>query len=223
MPSCVCRRTRWHQPTKLLDPKVAFRMKAEPMPQKRIQLALVIGAHLVAVVMTTVALAQGSGSSRATPTPPKQPTVDEFATSLWQFINREKAPYRHWASTAAVAVEGIESPHGADGNVYFNDVAVKDWKQVPFNSVLVREKYDTDGKTLLGVSVLYRVKGSAPKNGDWYWLEFKPSGALAKTPAKEGNKPIAGQVASCVACHRKAPGNDFVFSNDKAPVAEADK
>jgi Cytochrome P460 len=193
------------------------------MPRNRVLMAAVIVVPLLAIGIVTVVFAQGSGSSRATPTPPKQPTVDEFATSLWQFINREKAPYLKWPSTAAASVDEIESPHGASGKTYFNDVAAAGWKQPPQGALLVRENLAADGKKVQSVSVMYRVKGTAPNTNDWYWLEFQPNGKIAKTTAEEGNKPIAGQVASCIECHRKATGNDFVFSNEAAPTPKTDK
>ena len=183
----------------------------------------VILVMLLAGGTAAVVLAQGSGSSRATPTPPKQPTVDEFAASLWQFINREKTPWRNWPSTAAEPVAGVESPHGALGKAYFNSIATEGWKSPPHGAILVREELDEDGKKTRGVIVMYRVKAAAPKTGDWYWLAFQPNGKLARTSAKEGNKPIAGQVTSCIACHGKAAGHDFVFSNDKAPTTGTDK
>jgi hypothetical protein len=183
----------------------------------------VISVPFLAVGIVTVVLAQGSGSSRATPTPPKQPTVDEFATTLWQFINREKSPWRKWPSTAAVPVDGIESPHGTSGKVYFNEAASTGWKQPPHGAILVREEFDEDTQKVRGVSVMYRVKGTAPKSNDWYWLAFHPNGKLAKSSEKDGNKPLAGQVTSCIECHRKAAGDDFVFSNEAAPKVEAKK
>lgn len=181
-----------------------------------------IGAVLV-MGFAVLVFAQGSGSSRATPTPPKQPTVDQFATSMWQYINRDKARYRSWASSAPATTDVAESPHGRDGRVYFNGVAAKDLKQPANGAILVREELAEDGKTLRRVSMIYRVKGSAPQANDWYWLAFQPNGALARTTAQEGNKPIAGQVASCIACHGKAPGNNFVFSSELPPEAKSDK
>ena len=61
------------------------------------KLALPMGA-LLSIAVAAAALAQGSGSSRATPTPPRQQTAQEFAASLWGYINRDKAPYRQWAA-----------------------------------------------------------------------------------------------------------------------------
>ena len=176
--------------------------------------ALILCAVLAASSMT--ARGQGSGSSRATPSPPRQPTVEEFATTMWQFINREKSPYSKWASLPESPVAGIESPHGTPSKVLYNDVAAKDLKQLPPNSILLREEFDADGKKLRGVSVMYRVKGSAPQSGDWYWIEYRADGTLLRTSAKDGNKPLAGQINSCIACHRKA-SSDFVFASRATP------
>jgi hypothetical protein len=67
---------------------------------------------------------------------------------------------------------------------------------------------------------LYRVKGYDPKNGDWYWMKYLENGTLVRTPASEGNQPVAGRVASCINCHSKAAGGDFVFSNDPSDKME---
>jgi hypothetical protein len=189
------------------------------MSRMSIPLVAVILVLLLPVGIVTVALAQGSGSSRATPTPPKQPTVDEFATSLWQFMTREKAPYQKWPSTPAAPIEGVESPHGTAGKTYFNEAAATGWKQPPQGAILVHEELDEDGKKIKAVSVMYRVKGTAPKTNDWYWLRYQPNGKLAM----QDKKPVAGQVTSCIECHRKAAGNDFIFSNEAAPKAETQK
>lgn len=181
---------------------------------------------LLVVALTTAGFsqapsAQGSGSSRATPTPPKPPTIDEFAASLWQFIHRDKAPYQQWPSSSSPPVEGVDNPHGTSRSFY-SDTTSKNWQQPPHGSILVREDYDSDQK-LRGVGVMYRVKGTAPQTNDWYWILYQADGKLAKSPASEGGKPVVGQVGTCIACHRKAPGQDLVFSNEMAPEIRKDK
>lgn len=182
----------------------------------RIGLTAVFAAGVLAA-FPLIVLAQGSGSSRATPSRPRQPTTEEFAASMWRFINRDSASYRAWASAAPAAPETVDDPHGTGGKAYWNDVAAKDARQIPFGSILVRDEYDDAGRKLRSVSVMYRVTGADPKNGDWYWMQFDPAGSLMKSP-EAGNRPIVGRVASCIACHQKADGGDYVFSTGPATV-----
>jgi len=67
---------------------------------------------------------------------------------------------------------------------------------------------------------MYRSKGADPQHNDWYWLKYLPNGSIARTSEKEGKKPIAGKVASCIDCHSKAAGKDLAYSNDPATKAE---
>lgn len=64
---------------------------------------------------------------------------------------------------------------------------------------------------------MYRVKGYDPENKNWFWAKFKPDGTLHTNPKK---MKLAGKVAKgmnkgCIACHRSAPGGDYVFNSDR--------
>jgi hypothetical protein len=175
--------------------------------------ALPMGA-LLSIAVTAAAFAQGSGSSRATPTPPRQQTPQEFAANLWRYINRDKSPYRQWAGIESTAPDSIDDPHGAGGKTYLNDLAEKDQQKLGYGAVLVREEYGDDAEKPIAISVMYRAKGTDPKNNDWYWLKFLPNGSLAKSAPDAGSRPVLGRVASCIECHQKSRGKDLVFLND---------
>jgi hypothetical protein len=177
------------------------------------KLALPMGA-LLSLAVAAAALAQGSGSSRATPTPPRQQTPQEFAAALWGYINRDKAPYRQWVATETPAPNTVTDPHGAGGKTYVNDVADKDHLKLGYGAILVREEFGDDAKKPIAVSVMYRAKGTDPKNNDWYWLMFLPDGSVAKSAPEAGGRLILGRVASCIECHQKSGGKDLVFLND---------
>jgi len=164
--------------------------------------------------MTTAVLAQGSGSSRATPTPPRQQTPQEFAATLWGYINREKAPYRQWVVMETPAPDTVTDPHGAGGRTFLNDVADKDHQKLGYGAILVREEFGADAEKPIAVSVMYRAKGTDPKNNDWYWLKFLPDGSVAKSAPEAGGRLILGRVNSCIECHQKSEGTDLVFLND---------
>ncbi len=182
-------------------------------------------------------MGQGSGSSRIAPprssTPsnrarsvpatPRPPTTAEFAASFWKYLHKPNATYRRWGSPGNTPLRETDAPHGTVGQTFVNDVAKRNLKQLPAGSVFVREEYAADGRTLRNISVMYRSKAADPKNGNWYWMLYQPNGKLARTPAQQGNREIAGRVARCIECHQQAAGNDFVFLNDRpasgAPAA----
>ena len=62
-----------------------------------------------------------------------------------------------------------------------------------------------------------REDGYDAKNGNWFWVKYKPNGNL-HTNAKR--MKLAGRVAKgmdkgCIACHQSASGNDLVFAHNK--------
>jgi len=195
---------------------------------------------LIVLFSSFYAMAQGSGSSRAAPpsssgssrtnhgvpTTQHPPTPTQFTASFWKYLNNPKSPYYRWGTPGKTkhqeqrpglgAMGGqMDTPHRGVGQTFLNGTANKDLKQVPVGSVLVREEYTPDRKARANITVMYRSKGADPKNGDWYWIMYKPDGSLARTPADQGNRAMAGRVRSCVECHRRAGGNDFVFLNDQ--------
>lgn len=68
------------------------------------------------------------------------------------------------------------------------------------------------------VTVMYRrERGYDPDNQDWFWAKYNPDGTLQSNP--KGMK-LAGRVAKgapqgCIACHRGAPGGDYVYTHDR--------
>jgi hypothetical protein len=53
-------------------------------------------------------------------------------------------------------------------------------------------------------TVMERVEGDEPENGDWFWARYSTDGTLTHS----------GQVGMCADCHFDADGDDFVFLND---------
>jgi Cytochrome P460 len=163
---------------------------------------------------------QASASSATNlPRETRPPTPDEFQQSFWRFIVRQEAPYNRWKSWAeAVSDREVQSPHGGKARVYANKAAAESQAFPPHGSILVREDFDEKEKRT-AISVMYRFKGTDPAHNDWYWLRYTENGAIVKAPAEEGGKPMAGKVASCIECHGKAAGEDWVFANDLPPKA----
>jgi hypothetical protein len=191
-----------------------------------------------AFAFVSSASAQGSGSSRLgqpgsrqpaqpyrqpyaaprqpAPTVVRPPTPEEFYQNLWRYLVRPQSPYVQWSplrSEQAGFRKG-QSPHGEFIRTYNNPVAISDPANLPPGSILVLEDYTADRKTRTGINILYRVKGYDPANHDWYWMKYHENGTVVRTAPQQGSKPVAGRVAACIDCHRKAGGNDLVFSND---------
>jgi hypothetical protein len=177
----------------------------------------VTGAALIVLSFQSPARPQGSGSSRAAPPrATRPPTPDEFYQSFWKHLTRKESPYQKWAGFAGK--EGLqkgESPHGEFTRTYINKAAAGAPEKLAEGAIIVTENYADDQKTLADITVMYRYKGSDPKHNDWYWLKYRPDGSIARTSEKEGKKAIAGKVTSCIDCHTRAGGSDFVFSNDE--------
>lgn len=187
---------------------------------------LILCSEIAVLCLTLICLrsqfvvAQGSGSSRSTPSKPARPqTTQEFADALWRFIVRPETPYTKWATVPASKVDHtpeIGKAHGGNAKIYANSTAMQNPSSPPQGSIFVIDDYAEDGKTRNNVSIMYRAKGTDPDHNDWYWLRYLPNGSIARTDDTPGAKPIAGKVKSCIECHEKAGGKDWVFSNDQS-------
>jgi cytochrome c553 len=190
---------------------------------RRASLCIVATTLVVAGWMTSQAFSQGSGSSRTEqpragriiepPRASRPQTQEEFVDTFWRFIVKKDAAYNTWQVLKREnAEDSIDNPHGEFTKTYANKVAADNPTGLPDGSILVREDYDTDQKRV-SISVMYRVKDYYKEHGNWYWMKFLENGTAARTSKEDGNKLVAGKVTSCVACHAKATGKDFVFSN----------
>ncbi len=116
-------------------------------------------------------------------------------------------PYTKWAMWPGKSAmsEGTE-PHGSFITVYINDVADKSLKMkngLANNSIILKENY-SPAKKLAAITVMYKVKGYNPEGGDWFWAKYGPSFEIL----------AEGKVKGCLDCHRKAEGNDYIFTGD---------
>ena len=147
---------------------------------------------------------QRQGAARSSQGQARQP----FEEKLWAWLNSVK--YRNWGPMPGQSAGGIpgQSPHGAVVRVYANREAADGLKN---RAVLIKENFGEDGETLMGVTVMYRVRGYDPDNGDWYWAKYNADGR----PSLMNNMPIAGHVQNCMECHSGAAGGDLVFANDE--------
>lgn len=146
--------------------------------------------------------AQRSGARSA----PQAP----FEQRFWDYL--QTVHYRNWAPLPGESADFYpgQSPHGKFLKLYVNRIAAGAPKELPDGSILIKENYGPDSKTLMAVTVMYRVKDYDPSNNDWYWVKYEADGTISQMQGM----PIAGKVGTCIDCHRGAGDADFVFTND---------
>jgi hypothetical protein len=156
---------------------------------------------LLLVLVSMVALGASVGAmSHKLP----GPDGEAFWTYISQTNRYEK--WEHWPG-----YDGMypgKSPHGAYLKLYANDIAIqaaKEGKPLPEGSILVKENYGKDKKTLVAITPMYKVKGYNPEDGDWFWTKY----------TKDGSIEAAGKVEGCIQCHRSVKADDYLFSKAK--------
>ncbi|MBN1678856.1 MAG: hypothetical protein JW966_01100 [Anaerolineae bacterium] len=156
------------------------------------------------------------------------------AAGVWDYITTQN-PYTAWGTWPAdrwTDFEGVfESamPYSTTVRLFVNAIALDAAhvdSTLPAGSMLVLESYggpvDAPGD-MASISVMFKVPGYDPANGDWFWLQTSPDGADV---AFEGREPL------CSGCHSQ-PGHvdrmlRYAFGDEPAvtsglplPVAEA--
>ncbi|RMG32777.1 MAG: hypothetical protein D6725_16970 [Planctomycetota bacterium] len=174
--------------------------------------AVIAGAVLFWGVWRGEALGQsgtrGSGSARRYAA---QPASVPFERKFWDWL--QSVHYRNWAPVPGQTGEATagQSPHGAFVKMYLNRTAAGHPNELPNGSIIVKENYGPDGKTLMAVTVMYRSRGFDPQHGDWYWVKYGADGTVAYKNAMK----LAGRVKGCIECHQGADGGDWAFFNDR--------
>ena len=125
--------------------------------------------------------------------------------AFWHFITNSD-PYTKWSFMPGyMDLQPARSPHGKYYKLFVNGVALEALKQgqsLPSGSILVKENYAADMKTLIAVTPMYKVVGSNPASGDWFWAKYGPGGEVMEAGAPKG----------CVGCHSTVQAKDWVFT-----------
>lgn len=150
-------------------------------------------------------------AARAATTAPGGPRDVERARALW---SDELDDYRTWE--AYPGHEGWQpgkSPHGSSLKLFVDDVARGD--PLADGAIVVKENYTAPrDDALVSVTVMKKIAGYAPDHGDWFWVEYTPDGEVLSD--RQG-VPLAGRIGvdeGCIACHARAGGGDYLFTND---------
>ncbi|MFC1718255.1 cytochrome P460 family protein [Candidatus Poribacteria bacterium] len=146
-----------------------------------------------------------------------------FANKLWEGIEG----YTEWPIKSKVYVG--QSPHGAYLRMYYNvvnldgkpyHIIIKDnymGKDAAGNEVDLETVAKSPQKYLAAVTpMVQREDGYDSDNNDWFYAKFNPDGTIAKNPKDMllAGRVAKGMDAGCIACHKAAKGNDYLFVND---------
>ena len=155
-----------------------------------------IGIVAAFILCFGAALTMGSRASA------EMPKADPAA--LWNYITKV-SPYQKWKMWPDhQGVQPGRAPHGPFHKVYVNDLGLSATKPpLPYGSIQVKESYNLD-KKLSAITVMYKVKGYNPGDGDWFWAKYSPDGQA---------KPF-GKPKGCIACHGTRARNDFVLVHE---------
>jgi hypothetical protein len=134
--------------------------------------------------------------------------VEAEAEAVWNELEQENYQdnWSLWPGTDAF-YEGTR-PHGALLTTYVNgralDAINAEAGTMPPGAMVVKENY-TPEKKLAAVTVMYKAAaGFDPDHNNWFWLKRLPDGEVA----------ASGEVQSCIGCHSRKAGNDYLFTGD---------
>ncbi len=124
--------------------------------------------------------------------------------ALWKYITKEN-PYKKWKQFPDhQGMQPGRAPHGPLHIVYANDPALNSTKPpVQYGSIIIKENFNKK-KELAAITVMYKVIGYNPGDGDWFWVKYTPKGEA---------KPF-GKPKGCVGCHGTRAKNDFILVHE---------
>ncbi len=67
----------------------------------------------------------------------------------------------------------------------------------------VKENYSPSHE-LKAITVMYKIKGYNPDDGDWFWVKYSAKGKTLK----------AGKPGGCIGCHATRVANDYVLVHE---------
>ena len=86
------------------------------------------------------------------------------------------------------------------------------------NGLTIDDVIGSPGKYLKAVTIMFkREAGYDDENKNWFYAKYAPDGSVLKNPK---SMLLAGRVArgaptGCIACHKAAPGGDFIYNHDR--------
>ena len=149
-----------------------------------------------------------------------------YAADLWALVTSDpvsgpgverSSPYQgvlpHGEILEIINVSGDIAGHEGDLLVKWNYVGDGITTEMV---VADRDQY------LDSVTVMFkREAGYDTDNANWFWAKYAPDGTVMNNPAgmAMAGRVAKGMEAGCIACHTKAPGDDYVFAEPQEIVA----
>ncbi len=126
------------------------------------------------------------------------------AKQLWNYIT-QVSPYQkwgHWQDHSGM--QSGRAPHGPKHIVYVNDLGLSSTQPpLKYGSIQVKESFNNAG-VKKAITVMYKLKGFNPRDGDWYWAKY----------SLKGKARPAGKARGCIECHGTRERNDFVMVHE---------
>lgn len=121
--------------------------------------------------------------------------------SIWKYITKEK-PFTEWSFWPDhQGTHASNAPHAPKHKIYVNKQAL-DSEQPPMKNGSMVVKYNlSPADEIKAITLMYKVEGYNPEAGDWFWVQYSPTGEVHK----------AGKPKSCIGCHTKQAGNDYIL------------
>lgn len=177
-----------------------------------------------AIVVLAFAVMNAAQAQYGQTQPPFGSDADvNAAKSLWRALTKAKlvgrrairgTPYKgtHPHGAVLTTLDAIVNVSGHEGVVIVKN-------NYGGREVSTRAVANDPGTYLQAITVMFkREAGYDSDNKDWFWVKYAPDGEILKNP--QGQR-LAGRVAKgvpgqgCIACHRGAPGGDYVFNHDR--------
>ena len=143
----------------------------------------------------------------------------------------KEGSYKTWKCETSVHPSRNPSPHGMN-RICSNDLtsSFSGAGERPMGSAGVKELYDKEGKTIVGIAVYVKTTPSSAGGSNWYWYERVPLESEAPHDAKgivaDGLGASGPAKEICVGCHAGAGsdaahtpspgGSDQVYTQVKA-------
>lgn len=155
---------------------------------------------------------------RTLPEPDVSPlTLSEISGErLWIRIT-EEADYRSYGQWPGH--DGIrpgQAPHGVWHSVFVNRTLRESLPlssgKAPVGTIIVKENF-TPSKELAAYTVMAKVEGFNPEQGDWFWAKY----------SAEGEIQAEGTPKGCLTCHSGREDNDYmIIKNIDEPLDPAE-
>ncbi|PCJ16348.1 MAG: hypothetical protein COB02_16430 [Candidatus Cloacimonadota bacterium] len=144
-----------------------------------------------------------------------------FSQKLWNKLLQERLVGPNSIKTNPYKGQ---HPHGAILETIMSDISIGE----EHGDVFIKKNYGGKGisrtkvkanrsKWLKAVTVMFRrYEGYDPEDKNFFWVKYKPDGSLHtnKMKMKLAGKVAKGKPMGCIACHKAAPGKDFLFIED---------